>query len=148
MAVVGHLLALISGLPSGVHAQSPYETISWLQQDGSANVSYTTTGLITQVLSKPGVVNGITYNYYAFYVQDATGGADIFGYLPSGGTYTSPTAGDVVSVTGIYAPFHEIPEIGGTAQGDITAITKIGTAAVPAATPETISYIAQERQHP
>ncbi len=60
--------------------------------------------------------------------------------MPSGGTYT-PTVGDEVSVTGIYSPFHQIPEIGGTTRGNISAISKIGTASVPSPITSTVSYI-------
>ncbi len=59
--VVGSLLAVIGGFASTARAQ--YETISYLQNSGGYNTSYTTTGVITQILSNPGVVNGVTYPY-------------------------------------------------------------------------------------
>jgi autotransporter-associated beta strand protein len=69
--------------------------------------------------------------YNAFYLDDGTGGIDVFGYLPNGSTYV-PTAGDVVTVSGQYNPFHQIPEMGGTAHGLIATISKVGTATIPA----------------
>ena len=109
------------GHPGGERAaQAPYETISWLQQYGAyESTQYTTTGVITAILSQPGAVNGIggpnspagsVIYTYAYYVQDATGGIDMYGALPKGDTYT-PTVGDVISVTGQYAPFHQFSEM-------------------------------------
>ena len=100
--------------------------------------------MITAILSQPGAVNGIggpnspagsVIYTYAYYVQDATGGIDMYGALPKGDTYT-PTVGDVISVTGQYAPFHQFSEM-----ATFTAVTKVGTASVPAPSVLTIPYI-------
>ena len=62
----------------------------------------------------------------SFLVDDGTGAMNVYSANPPGNTYT-PTVGDVVSVTGEYAPFHQEAEL-----ADLTAITKIGTAQLPA----------------
>ena len=54
---------------------------------------------------------------------------DVYGHLPN--SYT-PIVGNVVSATGVCAPYSWIPEMGGTAQNDISAISTVGTASVPA----------------
>jgi fibronectin-binding autotransporter adhesin len=141
LLAMGVLLALMGGLAGSALAQN-YETISWLQQNGAyESTQYTTTGVITAVLSKPGAVNGIggtgssVVYTNAYYVQDATGGIDMYGALPHGDAYT-PTVGDVISVTGQYAPFHDFPEM-----ATFTAVSKVGTASVPAPSVLTIPYI-------
>jgi hypothetical protein len=65
--------------------------------------------VVSAVLSQPGAVDGYTYTTYSFLAQDSTGSLDIFSPLTGLG-YT-PTAGDAISVSGTYSPFHQIPEI-------------------------------------
>ena len=79
--------------------------------------------VITAILSQGGgtVVNGHTYNNWSFLAQDSTGSIDMFGALPSGGSYV-PTVGDAISVSGTYSPYHQVPEI-----GSISAITQMST---------------------
>jgi autotransporter-associated beta strand protein len=114
-------------------AMGQYTSILSLENSGTVgSTQYTVSGVITQILSKPGAVNGIggtgssVVYTNAYYIQDATGGVDMYGALPSGGTYV-PTVGDVVSATGQWSPYHQIPEM-----GSFTALSKIGTTAVPA----------------
>jgi hypothetical protein len=66
--------------------------------------------VVTAILSAPGTVNGHTYTAYSFLVNDGTGSLDVYGSL-SGLGYT-PTVGDSITVSGTYAPYHQIPEIG------------------------------------
>ena len=58
---------------------------------------------------------------YAFYINDGTGGMDVYGNLPAGSKYV-PTVGDEVQLTGTYSPYHEIPEM-----ADLTSITKLSS---------------------
>ena len=73
--------------------------------------------VITTVMSLGGGVSvgGHTFNNWAILAQDSTGSLELFGSMPGG--YT-PTVGDAVSVSGLYSPFHQIPEI-----EDLTSIT-------------------------
>lgn len=93
--------------------------------DGSQTVSVGTnadpSAVITYVLSAPGTVNGHTYTSWAFLVNDGTGSQEFFGKMPVSNTYT-PTAGDIITATGLYSPFDGIPEI-----ESLTAISKTGT---------------------
>ncbi len=66
--------------------------------------------VISAVLSQPGTVDGYTYSTYSFLAADATGSLDIYSALTGLG-YT-PQAGDAISVSGTYSPYHQIPEIG------------------------------------
>jgi hypothetical protein len=71
-------------------------------------------------------LDGYTYTNNAILAQDSTGSLELFGHLPSGSTYT-PAVGDTVTASGTYSPFNSIPEI-----GTLTALSKTGTATVPA----------------
>src|SRR6202142_4454443 len=66
--------------------------------------------VVSAILSQPGTLDGYTYSTYSFLAQDSTGSLDIFSSLAGLG-YT-PTAGDAISVSGTYSPFHQIPELG------------------------------------
>ncbi len=88
---------------------------------------------ITAVLSQAGVIHSNfdptqtrTYSNWAFLVNDGTGSLEVFGPMPTGSTYV-PTVGDIISVSGPYGPFNQIPEIGGTGTSRITAISQVGT---------------------
>jgi fibronectin-binding autotransporter adhesin len=136
-------MALLCALSANALAQAI--PIGTLQTSGTVGAPCTVDGVITQVLSMPGAVNGIggtggagVVYTYAFYVNDGTGGLDVYGALPPGSTYV-PTVGDTVKVTGNYAPFHQLPEI-----TPDTSITKTGTASVPAPSVLTIGYIDQD----
>ncbi len=97
-------------------------------------VTVTSNPVITQILSSPpGPVNGLPYTNWSFLIQDGTASMDVFGVLPAGFT---PVVGNTISVTGKFAPFDSVPEI-----GTVTAISNIGTAAVPGPLSETISGI-------
>ena len=85
-------------------------------QGSATGLTYSTSAVITQILSQPGPVNGIggpgssVVYTYAFYVNDGTGGMDVYGNLPAGSKYV-PTVGDEVQLTGKYDPYHEVPEM-------------------------------------
>lgn len=67
--------------------------------------------IITQVLN-----HGTTgdSNLYAVLATDGTGSVDLYGDFTSWSTNPSyvPTPGDSIQVTGSWAPYHQIPEIG------------------------------------
>jgi DNA/RNA endonuclease YhcR with UshA esterase domain len=77
------------------------------------NTLVTVTGVVT---SKPGIFGGT-----GFYLQDATGGLYIY---PSSANFS---VGDVVSVSGKLSPYNTEQEM-----GTVLAMTKTGTASVPA----------------
>ena len=92
--------------------------------------------VVTQILSQPGTVNGLTYTNWAFFANEGTGSIDVFGKMPTGSTYT-PTVGDAITATGTYSPFDQIPEL-----ATLTAITKTSSGnVVPAPTVTTIPTI-------
>lgn len=105
-----------------------------LDNDGSQTVSIggTPSATITYVLSQAGTSSdGYTYTNWAFLVNDGSGtselpspqsySAEVFGHMPTSNTYT-PTAGDVITATGLYSPFDAIPEV-----ESLTAISKVGS---------------------
>jgi hypothetical protein len=68
--------------------------------------------IVSALLSTPGTVHGRTYTNYAFYVNDTTGGMDVFSpssTLSSLG-YT-PQLGDALDIKGTYEPFDGFPEV-------------------------------------
>ncbi|MGA2244092.1 MAG: hypothetical protein ABSH48_03745 [Verrucomicrobiota bacterium] len=94
--------------------------------------------VITAILSQPGTFNGITYTSWSFLAADSTGSLDLYGALPSGGTFP-PAVGDAISATGTYSPYHQIPEIEA-----LSAITLQSTGnAVPPDQVETVSVLNQ-----
>jgi hypothetical protein len=100
--------------------------------------------VISAILSQPGLLNGESYPYYAFLINDGTGSEDIF-YNPakqsaSVGSFI-PIVGNTIKITGEVSPFNQIPEFGGTGNNVITYIANTGTAAVPAPIPETVSAV-------
>lgn len=98
--------------------------------------------VITAILSQPGTVTPVsgstrTFTSYNFLVNDGTGSAEVFGYKTNGTTLTYvPAVGDTISVSGTYSLFSGVPEI-----ASVTAISKTGTAAVPAPTVSTIPTV-------
>ena len=70
-------------------------------------------------------------------MSDSTGSAEIYASSASLGSYV-PTVGDTLSLSGTYSPFHQIPEI-----ATITAISKTGTASVPAIAKSSVSQLNQ-----
>ncbi|MGO9115295.1 MAG: beta strand repeat-containing protein [Thermoguttaceae bacterium] len=145
LIVAAVLIALVSALAGNATAQIP-QTIATIQASPTG-LPYTTDAVITQILSQPGAVNGIggtgssVVYTYAFYVNDGTGGLDIYGNLPAGSSYV-PTVGDMVQVTGDYDPYHQIPEM-----DNITSISKISANnPLPASSSitTTIPYVAND----
>jgi hypothetical protein len=97
-----------------------------LDNDASQTVSVGTPSdpslVVTYVESKAGTSSdGYTYTNWAFLGSDGTGSAEFFGHMPASNSYT-PTAGDVITATGLYSPFDGIPEI-----ESLSAISKTGT---------------------
>ncbi len=80
------------------------------QQASGTSATLDSNPVITAILSQPGTVNGRPYTNWTFTTDDGTGGMVVFGTLPAGGAYT-PTVGDALTVSGIYSPFHQVPEI-------------------------------------
>lgn len=77
--------------------------------------------VISAILSQPGTLDGYTYSSWSILAADSTGSLDLFGALPSGTSFT-PAAGQAISVSGTYSPFHQIPEI-----GTLTALSLISS---------------------
>jgi hypothetical protein len=104
-----------------------------------ANLSLVTLGdvsspVVTAILSQPGLSGGHNYTGWSFLVNDGTGSLDIFASAASLTTFGyTPTVGDVLSLSGTYEPFHQIPEI-----ETLTAISKTGTATPAPAIVQTI----------
>ena len=66
--------------------------------------------VVTAILTSPGSADGYTYKNYSFMAEDSSGSMDVF--FPSTASTYVPTLGDAVSVSGQYAPFDGIPEMG------------------------------------
>jgi hypothetical protein len=105
--------------------------------------------VISNMLSQPGTVNGVTYTTWTYMVDDGTGSAFVLGN-PNGtagkytGTETPPVVGDTVTVFSKYSPSRMIPEVvapGGTPPVDMVVNHIGGPAAVPAPTLATIPEI-------
>jgi hypothetical protein len=97
--------------------------------------------VVSDVLSTPGLLNGVTTTRYIFLVNDGTGSMDVFGPTASGGMLVGgyvPAIGDNLTISGPNSPFNGIPEM-----GTPTAITK-NSSGNPAAAPliETIPNVA------
>ena len=80
--------------------------------------------IITAIGSHGGgyTVNGWTYNNWGIFLQDSSGGLELFGPLPSGTSEPNPTVGDAVNAAGAFSPFHEIPEL-----ASMTSLTQVST---------------------
>jgi len=89
--------------------------------DGGVNQA-----VVTALAGVPTVLYGRTYSTYIWFAADASGSLDIFDN--SATHVTSGFApGDVISVTGLYSPFHDIPEL----EAPFTAVNVTGTGALP-----------------
>jgi len=84
---------------------------------GTAGLTLDSSPVVTTIISQPGTFGGHTYTSWAVLAQDSTGSIDLFSSSASFGTYV-PTVGDVVTATGTYSPYHQIPEL-----ATLTAIT-------------------------
>jgi len=81
------------------------------QLSGTAGLTLDSGPVVTAIMSQPGTINGHTYSSWAVLAQDSTGSIDVFSSSASFGTYV-PTVGDVITATGTYSPYHQIPELG------------------------------------
>jgi hypothetical protein len=122
--VAGALAAAVLGVTVGTSRAANIATIEGLASGTATTLD--SNPVITAIGSMPGSGDGYTYTNYAILAQDSTGSLDLFGHLPSGDTYV-PTVGDTVTASGKFSPFDSIPEI-----GTLTALSKTGTAPVPA----------------
>jgi len=71
---------------------------------GNASGAYP---IITAIVTQPGTYNGKTYNSWAFLAQDSSGSLEVYG-LTNSSTFA---VGDAISLTGVYSPYHQLPEI-------------------------------------
>ena len=88
--------------------------------------------VVTALLSTPGTVHGRTYSNYAMYVNDGTGGMDVFSpssTLSSLG-YT-PQLGDALDIKATYTPFDGFPEVATLTQA---ALQSTGNSTYPPVT--------------
>lgn len=71
--------------------------------------------IVSAILSRPGSLDGYTYNNWAYLAADPTGSIDMFYSSTAAGpaaNYPNPTVGDSIYVTaGTYSVFNGIPEI-------------------------------------
>ena len=138
--VLGLLLALLCGLAGKATAQ-PVTSLTTLDTSGVVGGTYTISGTISTILSAPaaGGINGIggvgssVVYTNAFYVTDGTTGIDVYGALPLPNTANNnlpggtPAVGQVVTVTGAFGPYHQMPEM-----DDMSSIVYSGsTSTVP-----------------
>jgi hypothetical protein len=91
------------------------------QSSGTAGLTLDSNPVINVIGSSPQTLDGYTYTNYGIFVQDSTGGMDLFGKLPTSSTYV-PAVGDAVTATGTYAPFDQIQEL-----GTLTAISRVSS---------------------
>ncbi len=87
-----------------------------------------TTGLIldsgpvvTAIMCQPGTFGGRTFSTWAVLAQDTTGSIDLYSSAASFGSYV-PVVGDVITATGTYSPYHQIPEL-----ASLTAISLVSS---------------------
>ena len=80
------------------------------QASGTAGLTLDSGPVITTIMSQPGTFGGHTYTSWAVLAQDSTGSIDLFSSSASFGTYL-PTVGDVLTATGTFSPYHQIPEL-------------------------------------
>lgn len=80
------------------------------QTSGTAGLALDSGPVVTAIASQPGTFGGRTYSSWAVLAQDSTGAIDLFSSSGSFGSYV-PAIGDVISATGTYSPYHQIPEL-------------------------------------
>jgi hypothetical protein len=80
------------------------------QTSGTAGLTLDSGPIVTAIMSQPGTFGGRTYTSWAVLAQDSTGSIDLFSSAASFGSYI-PTVGDVITATGTYSPYHQIPEL-------------------------------------
>jgi len=89
--------------------------------DGGVNQA-----VVTALAGVPTTLAGRTYSTYIWFAADASGSLDIFDNSATHMT-SGFAVGDVISVTGLYSPFHDIPEL----EAPYTAVNVTGTGALP-----------------
>ncbi|HTV48210.1 MAG TPA: PEP-CTERM sorting domain-containing protein [Phycisphaerae bacterium] len=107
--------ASAAGIGVGALASAPAYgvTIDYAESNyGQGETSGVTLGdqsnlVVTSILSQPGTFNGKSYTKWAYFANDGTGSADIYGTMPD--SYT-PTVGDQLQMTGDWYPDDQIPE--------------------------------------
>lgn len=77
---------------------------------GTAGLTLDSGPIVTAIMSQPGTFGGHTYSSWAVLAQDSTGSIDLFSSAASFGSYV-PVVGDVITATGTYSPYHQIPEL-------------------------------------
>ena len=112
-------------------------SIATLEALGSGTYASQTIGdvsspVVTAILSQPGTYGGHTYTTWSFLVNDGSGSMDMYATAAAVGSYV-PTVGDVISASGTFSPFHQLPEF-----ESLTAISKISTAIPYSAVTQTI----------
>jgi len=133
----GNALAQYNGNIAGAEALEPITTSTAI-----ANTTLNSDPVITAILSQPGTYGGHAYTGWSFLVNDGSGSLDVFVSAASLSTldpgYT-PTVGDAISLSGSYAPFHQIPEM-----ETLTAFSKVSSGnSVPSASVFTIPLLNQ-----
>ncbi len=101
--------------------------------------------IVSALLSTPGTMDGHTYTSYAFYVNDTTGGMDVFSpssTLSSLG-YT-PQLGDALDIKGTYEPFDGFPEVSVITK---SALQSTGNAYTPPVTGVNLAYVVSDFAH-
>jgi hypothetical protein len=105
--------------------------------DGSTSGANTTiSGYVTAILSMPGTYDGKTYaaSSVSFLLNDGTGSLEVFGT-----TGFTPAVGQNVTLTGLYSPFHELPELEDISAGSVNSTGYNGPLLTPI--PTTVDQI-------
>jgi DNA/RNA endonuclease YhcR with UshA esterase domain len=95
-------------LQTGANAQ----TAAQIEANGAAAAVNLDNATITAILSAPGTSDGYTYKNWAFLANDGTGSIEVFASSSATALagYT-PTVGDLINVSGAYAPYQGIAEL-------------------------------------
>jgi hypothetical protein len=108
---------------------------------GTAGLTLDSSPVITSILSQPGTYGGHAFTGWSFLVNDGTGSIDVFTSASSLSTLApgyTPTVGDVISLSGTYSPYHQIPEM-----ATLTAFSRTGTGVAPGPVVQTIPTLNQ-----
>jgi PEP-CTERM motif len=80
------------------------------QPGGTTGLTVDSGPVVTAIMSQPGTFNGHVYGSWAVLAQDTTGSLDVYSSAASFGSYL-PNVGDVITASGTYSPYHQIPEL-------------------------------------
>ncbi|MGA2062799.1 MAG: PEP-CTERM sorting domain-containing protein [Thermoguttaceae bacterium] len=137
-----HLLLCVFVLSVAVAGLAHASTVAQIEAmtSGTTGITLDSNPVVTAILNTPGTTNGFTTSSWSFLVNDGTGSMDYYGNTDG---YTTPTVGDIISVTnGKYSPYHQIPELAYNAGPPATAISLLSSGnAVPAPTVAAIPQI-------